>query len=193
MRESIVANETSRREMLLKLSKMGVVGGAAVAALTPGKVQAQGEPAISYASWIQGYVMQVEHPELLASDSRIGWCAFVTGNPGTENWFHFAIPTPVVVNDVRLQADSIMLRFDTGSADAWVRQVDIWDGWKQIGTFPDLNWSGQHWFERLIVPNTPAMGYGLGISVGVDFGVEAMDHGMKFYGAGCDFVTRPSA
>jgi hypothetical protein len=197
MREPIVSSETNRRE-LLKLSGMGLLGGTAVTALTPARAQAvAAEPNISYSSWVQGYIMQVQNPEQLDQDSRIGWCAVVGGKPGTENWFHFAIPTPVIVNDVRLQADSIMLRFDTGSVDAWVRQVDIWDGWNKIWTSfdstPNLNWSGQHWFERVTVPGTPAMGFGMGISVGVSFGVEAMDHGMKFYGVGCDFVIRPSA
>jgi hypothetical protein len=41
---------------------------------------------------------------------------------------------------------------------------------------------------RLDIPDKPTMGFGLGISLGVAFGVEPMDHHMEFYAAGCDFV-----
>lgn len=192
MKEPIVSRETNRREML-KLSGMGLLGGAAVTVLAPGKAQAEGEPAISYASWIQGYSMQIENPERLIQNTRIGWCAFVMGQPGTQNWFHFAIPTPVIINDVRLQADSVILSFATGSADAIVRDIHVYDGLNRIGTFDGVNLSGQQYLVRQIIPGTPYMGMGLGISVGVSFGVEAMDHGMEFYDVGCDFVTRPPA
>jgi hypothetical protein len=194
MKEPNLASQTNRREVL-KVSAMGALGGvAAVAALAPGKARAaDGAPQISYASWIQGYAMQVENPERLDQDTRLGWSAFVMGKPGTENWFHFAIPTPVIINDVRLQTDSVLLRFATGSADAWVRDVHVYDGWTRIATFTDVNLFGQQYSVRLTVPDTPPMNYGLGISVGVSFGVEALDHGMQFYGVGCDFVIRPSA
>jgi voltage-gated potassium channel Kch len=45
---------------------------------------------------------------------------------------------------------------------------------------------------RLVVPGAPQSWAGLGISVGVGFGVEAMDHTMEFYSVGCDFVIRPT-
>jgi hypothetical protein len=192
MKELHLASQTNRREML-RLSGMGLLGGAVIAAVTPGKARAAAEPAISYSSWVQGYIMQVENPDGLDRDLRLGWCAFVIGKPGTQNWFHFAIPTPVIVEDVRLRADSVMLRFATGSADAWVRDVHVYDGWTRIATFSDVNLSGEQDFVRLTVPDTPQMSFGLGISVGVSFGVEALDHGMQFFGVGCDFVTRPPA
>jgi hypothetical protein len=192
MKEPVTTRETNRRQML-KLSGLGVLGGAAATALTSGPVRAAGEPNISYASWMHGHSMQIENPERLTQVMRIGWCALVIGMPGTDNWFHFPVPTPVIINDVRLQADAVILSFETGSADAIVRDVHVYDGWNRIAEFNDLNLSGAQDFVRLVVPGTPSVELGMGISVGVHFGVEALDHGMKFYSVGCDFAIRPSA
>ncbi len=191
MKEQVRANETNRRE-ILKLSGMGVLGGVTAGALAPGKVQAAPGPInISYASWIHGRTMQIEYPDRIAVEDRNGWCAYVEGKPGTTNWFHFAIPTPVIINDVRLQIDSVMLAFKTGSVDAVVRDVHVYDGRWRIAVFDLINLSGEQPFVRLVVPGTPPVWGGLGISVGVGFGVEAMDHTMEFYTAGCDLVIRP--
>jgi len=193
MKEQAVTRRTNRREML-KLSGMGVLGGAAVGALTSGKVRAADGPVgISYASWMHGHSMQVEYPDRIAWQRRTGMSFDIEGKPGTGNWFHFAIPTPVIINDVRLQADSIMLCFKTGSIDAFVQDVHVWDGRTRIAEFNNINLSGEQPFVRLVLPGAPAIWGGLGISVGVGFGAEAMDHTMEFYSAGCDFVTRPSA
>ena len=192
MREQGVGKETNRREML-KLSGMGVLGGAAINALTSGTTRAAVEPGVSYASWIHGHSMQIEYPDRLVRVERNGWGTVVEGKPGTDNWFHFAIPTPVIINDVRLQAGSILLSFSTGSIDAFVRDVHVWDGSGRIAVFDNRYLPPGEPAERLILPGTPMMGFGLGISVGVGFGVEPMDHSMTFFAAGCDFVIRPSA
>ncbi len=191
MKEQIPANQTSRRD-ILKLSGMGVLGGVTAGALAPGKVQAADPPiAVSYASWIHGRTLQIEYPDRIAAQDRNGWAAWVEGNPGTTNWFHFSIPTPVIINDVRMQIDSVMLIFKTGSVDAVVRDVHVYDGPWRIAVFDQVNLTGNQPLVRLTLPGTPAVGQGLGISVGVGFGVEAMDHTMEFYSAGCDFVNRP--
>jgi len=191
MKEQVRANQTSRRE-ILRLSGMGVLGGVAANALTPGKAQAEDQPInVSYASWIHGHSMQIEYPDRIAGQDRIGWCAWVEGKPGTNNWFHFAVPTPVIINDRRMQVDSVMLIFKTGSVDAFIRDVHVYDGPWRIAVFDLINLSGDQPLVRLVLPGAPPIGQGLGISVGVGFGVEAMDHTMEFYSAGCDFVNRP--
>jgi hypothetical protein len=193
MKEPVVSKETNRREML-RLSGMGLLGGAAVSALASGKAQAAAEPVgISYASWIHGHSMQVEYPDRLARQEHNGWGTDIEGKPGTINWFHFAIPTPVIIDDVRLQADSIMLSFKTGSLDAFLRDVHVYDGGNTIAIFDNVYLSQEQPFVRLVLPDTPYMGQGLGISLGVGFGVEPMDHTMTFYAVGCDFVIRPPA
>ncbi len=193
MEKQDVGESTNRREML-KMSGMGLLGGAAIGALASGPARAaDGAVNISYASWIHGRTLQIEYPDRIVREDRNGWCAFVEGQGGSENWFHFAIPTPVIINDVRMQANSVMLIFKTGSADAFVRDVHVWDGRNRIAIFDNLYLSQDQPFVRLVVPGAPAVWQGLSISVGVGFGVEAMDHTMEFYSAGCDFVIRPPA
>ena len=95
----------------------------------------------------------------------------------------------MIVNDVRLRADSVMLRFKTGSVDAWVRDVGVYDGEKLIALHNGVNLSKDHLFERFLIPDRPEVQWGIGISIGVACGVESMDHHMEFFAAGCDFMT----
>ena len=191
MEKPVTNRKTNRRE-ILKLSGMGVLGGLAANTLISGKAKAAEEPTnISYASWIHGHTMQVEHPDRIARHERIGWGTEIDGMPGTTNWFHFAIPTPAIINDVRMQADSIMMDFSTGSVDAFVRDIHIYDGGYRIAVFDGVNLSLEQPDYRLVLPDAPQIFYGLGISLGVGFGVESMDHSMTFFAAGCNFVNRP--
>jgi len=174
---------------MLRLSGIGVLGGAAINALAPSTALAA-DPIISYASWIHGHSMQIEYPDRIAAVRRAGFSINVEGKPGTSNWFHFAIPTPVIIDDVRLRADSVMLRFTTGSVDAFVQHVHVYDGEKKIAEHNDIDLSMENAFVRLAVPDSPLVQWGLGISIGVGFGVESMDHHMDFISAGCDFTLR---
>jgi len=189
MKEQVQIHQANRREML-KLSGMGVLGSVAASALATGKAQAA-DPVIriAYASWIHGHSMQIEYPDRVASQWRAGFSINVEGKPNSTNWFHFAIPTPVIVNDVRLRADSVMLRFKTYSVDAWVRDVHVYDGEALIAAHNKVNLSKDHLFERLMIPDRPEVLWGIGISIGVACGVEMMDHHMEFFAAGGDFMT----
>jgi hypothetical protein len=190
MNEQTIVARTSRREML-KRSGMGVVAGAAVGALAAPSVQAAAaDIKISYASWIHGHSMQIEYPDRIASMRRAGFSIDVEGKPGTTNWFHFAIPTPVIIDDVRLRADKVLLRFTTGSVDAFVRHVHVYDGEKLIAEHNNVNLSKENPLAGFVVPDRPLILLGLGISIGVAFGVEMMDHHMDFIAAGCDFTLR---
>jgi len=189
MGASVTTHQSNRREML-KLSGMGVLGGAAAGSLITTKVQAAGAAIkIPFASWIHGHSMHVEYPDRVASERRTGFSINIEGKPGSTNWFHFAIPTPVLINDVRLRADSVMLCFKTHSVDAWVRDVHVYDGYTLIAVHDKVNMSKDHLFERFIVPDRPEVWLGIGISIGVSCGVESMDHHMEFFAAGCDFAT----
>jgi hypothetical protein len=190
MEKQAIIRETNRREML-KLSGMGVLGGAAVGALSPAKVRAAAaQPNISYASWIHGHSMQIEYPDRIDFTWRAGFYIRIEGKPGTTNWFHFAIPTPVIIDDVRLRIDAAMLRFVTGSVDAFVRDVDVYDGEKLIASHKNVNLSEENAFAKFVVPERPLVRWGIGISIGVAFGVEMMPHRMEFISAGCDFTLR---
>ena len=188
MREQGPIHQANRRE-LLRLSGMGVLGGVAAGSLITTNARAASAVKIAHAMWIHGHSMQIEYPDRLASQWRAGFSITVEGKPGSTNWFHFAIPTPVIVDDVRLRADSVMLRFKTGSVDAWVRDVHVYDGEKLIAAHDKVNLSKDHLFERFLIPDRPEALWGIGISIGVACGVEMMDHHMEFIAAGCDFMT----
>jgi len=191
MAEQPIKQPTNRRD-LLKLSGVGVLGGLVLNAVAPQKALAQeGEFNISYASWIHGHSMEIEYPDRMASAIRRGYAYQVEGKPGTTNWFHFAIPTPVIINDVRLQIASVMLRMTTGSIDSFVRDVHIYDGEKRIAVHNEVYLVEENGLARFEVPETPYLLWGLGISLGVGFGVEMMSHTMDFISAGGDFVIRP--
>ena len=191
MNEQTIVARTSRREML-KRSGMGVVAGAAVGALAAPSARAAAEEDVSssYASWFHGHSMQIEYPDRIASQWRAGFGITVEGKPGTTNWFHFAIPTPVIIDDVRLRADKVLLRFKTGSVDAFVRDVHVYDGERLIAAHDNVHLSKENPVAGFIVPDRPLILWGLGISIGVGFGVEMMDHHMDFIAAGCDFTLR---
>jgi len=190
MNEQTIVTQTNRRDML-RLSGMGVLAGAAMGAAPCSQVQAAAaEARVAYASWIHGHSMQVEYPDRIASVRRAGFSINIDGKPGTSNWFHFAIPTPVLIDDVRLRIDKAMLRFTTGSVDASVKNVHIYDGEKLIAEHNNVNLSKENYFAEFVVPDRPLVLWGLGISIGVGFGVEMMDHHMDFIAAGCDFTLR---
>jgi len=191
MADQRIKHPTNRRD-LLKLSGAGALGGLMLNGLAPQKALAQsGEFNIPYASWIHGHAMTIEYPDRIASAIRRGYAYEIEGKPGTWNWFHFAIPTPVIINDIRLQVDSIMLRMKTGSIDAFVRDVHIYDGERRIAVHNNVYLVEENWFVRFEVPETPYLRWGLGISLGVGFGVEMMAHTMDFISAGADLVIRP--
>ncbi|MCY6371436.1 DUF6623 family protein [Clostridium ganghwense] len=144
---------------------------------------------LAHAMWTHGHSIQIEYPERIASIKRAGFYAQIKGKPGTRNWFHFAIPTPVIVNSKRLQVGSVLIRFKTGSTDTSINSVHIYDGERKIASFDNLDLSPRQ-FEtrRFKIPGNPKIKFGLGISIGVGFGVESMSHSMEFSSAGCDFL-----
>ncbi len=186
MKEQETVQQLDRRA-ILKYTGLGILGGIVGNILSPRLACAA--PGLAHASWTHGHSMQIEYPDRIASQWRAGFYIRVEGKPGSKNWFHFAIPTPVIVNDNRLKVGSVMLRFKTGSADAFVSHVHVYDGEKKIAQHNNVNLHGENMFKRFNVPGSPPVQWGLGISIGVSFGVEPMSHQMEFISAGCDFLS----
>lgn len=144
---------------------------------------------LAHAMWVHGHNMQIEYSDRLDSIWRAGMFIRIEGKPSTKNWFHFAIPTPVIVDGNRLRAGSVMVRFKTGSVDAFIRAIHVYDGERRIATHNNLNLAPNNWeWPRFDIPGNPEIRWGLGISIGVGFGVEMMSHQMEFSSAGCDFL-----
>ena len=52
----------------------------------------------------------------MESQRYYGFYNRVIGKPGTTNWIHFALPTPVIEDSERLVLDRFMLRAVMGKA-----------------------------------------------------------------------------
>lgn len=147
---------------------------------------------LAQAMWVHGHSMQIEYPDRIDQQIRAGFYIKVKGKPFTGNWFHFAIPTPVIVNGERLRVGSVMVRFRTGPGTS-VHAVHIYDGEHKIAAHDGLNLSSKQFsWPRFDVPTHPPIKWGLGISIGVKFGDDANLPPdkllMEISSAGCDFV-----
>ena len=142
---------------------------------------------LAQAMWIHGTSLRVEYPDRIARTWQAGFYTEIEGKPNTENWFHFAIPSKVIVKDQRLRIGSVMLLCETLSADAVIRDVHLYDGPNKIAQHNGVNLSGNLGFRRFEAPNIPFVQWGVGISIGVRFGSTG-SRVMRFKSAGCDFV-----
>jgi hypothetical protein len=131
----------TRREFM-QYAGVGILAGSAglLAALNPAKAETTAqellEPeqlaeieaiSIGEAMWTHGAAVEVQTPPNLASLLRVGFWSEAKGLAGSGNWFHFAIPTPVITRDRRAQLLRVGLRYDAFSG-AVVQSVHVWDG-----------------------------------------------------------------
>jgi hypothetical protein len=136
--------------------------------------------------WTHGHSGHVQNKDALQDPQfEFGWGLDIIQEPGTSNWVHFAVPT-LGGKGVRY----IKLIFTTGSVDAWVSHVDVWNGSQKLKTFTG-SWSDGHNPLTLDLGKIRPITAALGISVEIKAGVESMDHKVVFGAAGANFVTVP--
>ena len=147
--------------------------------------------AIEKAMWAHGHSMVIEFPDRIKSKWRAGFYIRVIGKKNTTNWFHFAIPTPVIVNNNRLSIDSALVRFRSKSTFADITNIHVYDGENKIANHNNLNRSPSDWdMQRFDVPGHPDVKWGIGISIGVRFnGNTDANNTMEFASAGVDFLS----
>ena len=144
---------------------------------------------IAHASWIHGTNINIEYPERLEGIRRAGFYTYLYGKSNTTNWFHFAIPSPVIVDRRRLRIARAMIRCRTHSNKAIIKHVHIYDGYSIIASHNDVNLTGDQWFAKFGVAHKPYIYWGLNISVGVEFkSGSANQRRMDFVSAGIDFI-----
>ena len=141
----------------------------------------------SYTVWMHGNSLQVEHPDRLVELWRTGFLGRLVGQPGTENWIHFAIPTPVIADGQRLRAARIALVFRTDSPDAVLNTVHVYDGDRRIAEHDNLRLYADAGWQTFDIPCDTYMRMAMGISLGVSFGVEPLGHGFDVISVGCEF------
>ena len=144
---------------------------------------------IKSAVWVHGTSVEPEYP--VPSLVRKGWGTQIVGNgsvflkpgptldyewfgpPSVWNWFHFALTTPVIIDDARprLTRCFVLFRADV----AWVRAVHVWDANRKVAEFDTsgINLTGDYMqigTDNTFTLSTPeVISFGLGISVSVEF------------------------
>lgn len=71
-----------------------------------------------YEFWTHGVNVKIEYPDRIvgmtvderAEPRRSGWGTLVHQKENTTNWFHFAIPTPVIIDNQEAELRFIRLR-----------------------------------------------------------------------------------
>jgi hypothetical protein len=152
------------------------------------------------ARWVPGYTAQAQVVGWpLLHVNGVGWSDIVglregfgvtfRGRGSTFNWFHFAIPTPVITRDTRVRLQKVFLLY---AIDTWalVRAIHVWDGPRQIKRHDGLALTGDHqWWldaQNTFAADNNTIWLGVGISVGIQFGQDA---NVRFTSAGADFVA----
>lgn len=100
---------------------------------------------------------------------------------------HFAVPTPVIVEDVSLRAVLAHVRFKTGSKAA-IKSFRVYDGARRIATYDgvDLRSADLRTVSENI-PEHPKVNWGVGFQLGVEFDGDGPDAWIAFVGAGVNF------
>jgi Matrixin/Putative peptidoglycan binding domain len=144
---------------------------------------------LEHAAWVHGLDVHVEVDANVESVRRFGFYTRIVGKPNTTNWYHFAIPTPVITKGNRLAFARAMLRIVTGGTNAVIRDVHVYDGEARIAAHQAVNLSGSLPFAVFGVPHKPDVFWGAGISIGVTTrGGTAAERRMDLISAGIDFL-----
>ena len=129
---------------------------------------------------------------------RWGGGAVWKGDPGSANWLHVSIPTPVVVNSAAASLKRVFVLFSTGQGlsgqglgGPTLTDVHVWDGASRIQMFGNV----QGWGDRrtsldsnntFALSSSTPISFGVGISVRVQFETIG-DQRIEFAGAGAEF------
>ncbi len=149
-----------------------------------------------YASWVHGSALNVESPENLNRVGHNGWGADMSVKPGKSSWFHIAVPTPVIVGDVRSQFSKFFLLFEASGGR--VQEVHVYDGSVKIQEFKELNFTGPHRVSldgantfNLSAAHSVSWGIGITFSFTADIGFDSQIPPSRLIlaSAGADFFA----
>jgi hypothetical protein len=148
---------------------------------------------IKQAMWVHGTAVQAEREGYFIARWRPAWGA-IFKTQGAE-WFHFAVPTPVIIGNQNSTLQKVFVLYKTGLG-AKITQLHVFDGGAKIQEFLDLLLSGDHSQaldgQNSWILNPIHVKFGLGLSVHVEFG-NATANGVPeitFASAGADFIIQ---
>ena len=143
------------------------------------------------AFWVHGTTVKMEREGYFISKQFAGYAA-IFRTYGVE-WFHFAIPTPVILDGIRSSLKKVFIFYKTEGITK-ITAIHVYDAGKKIATFDNLSLAGDHssavdQFNSWFIMPSPEMLFGLGISVLVDFGAQTTGTvpAISFFAAGADF------
>jgi hypothetical protein len=139
--------------------------------------------------WVHGHDGEIEHPDRLSSMTQKGYHLRIEGKPSTTNWLHFAIPTPVIIDDRRMRPIRATLLFKPGGG-ASVDDLHLYDGEKRIpqDDAPSAEVQSNGWTRLRVGVNTDeitSVRWGIGLSVKLGF--DATGGSVDVEAAGCEF------
>jgi len=140
--------------------------------------------AISQAMWCHGHSIQPEDPGLTVG--RIGWAGQIR-HPGSQGWYHLAVPTPVIVTDIRLRIDSALIQFSSGS-QGHIQAIHVYDGGNRIAHEDNVSLSGTDQLHKLEVTGRPQIFWAVGISIFMTLGADPANAWIDIHAGGADFV-----
>jgi hypothetical protein len=138
-----------------------------------------------YEYWLHGTSVRVEYPDRVEHIRRAGYYTEVRQNPGTTNWFNFAIPTPTIHAGKRMKYSRAHLVAEVHE-NAKIDKVHIWDGDRCVTKFDNLGLLHQHVDRAFDIPSRRVR-YGLLVSVYVEFLKGKSVGEVHFMGAGASF------
>jgi len=109
---------------------------------------------------------------------RRGHATVIEQERGTENWFHFAIPTLKEQEEVSLKTVQIFLRvrFDRGgviqNSRAYIDRLHVWDSLNRVLRIDDVALRGIDWRQVTVwdIPGGAPVAHGVGLSVHIVWG-----------------------
>ncbi|MCU0598439.1 MAG: hypothetical protein MUE70_04165 [Desulfobacterales bacterium] len=143
---------------------------------------------IAHATWSfsHGNVTVIEYPANCDSYIYRGWGLDFQNKSGIGNWIHMTIPTPID-DDGNAYARYFRLKFYTGSVDAWIDRIDIYNGNTKVKTLTGLSLSNGWKDLKFDMGANYNFKRGMGLSIHINNGVEMMSHRYIFSSAGADF------
>ena len=131
----------------------------------------------------QGNVANVQWPASCTYAAHFGWGLDLEQKSGTFNWVHMTVPSPGTPYGARY----LIIRFYTGSADAYVSEVHVYDGEKKVKEFKGLKISNGWKDKKFDLGSKLSFKRGMSVSIRIAAGVESMSHRFIFSGAGANF------
>jgi len=149
--------------------------------------------------WIHGNVVQVQYPGGIMQINRYDYGAEFFALYNThENWFHFPMPTPVIIDDSRPKLVKVFV-FYNAVGNTKINELRVYDGPRRVKAFENLNWSGDHGSgvqsensRTIDPPETIFFGLGISVRVTLKYDLESpRSERIVFTSAGADF--KPSS